>query len=237
GEQRYQLLVRVRNDETTPGFTRIAWVVEGEQQEVFNSSPFRIAGRSAVEFGVILNRPPRSALVKPYLSLNRGQFLAGLFIDASDIETQDAEPFEGVRDIAWDNSSERIIADDLDRSFVVIDSNGESHPDKVAGPGQVALDQGIRINVGNAPVDWNRIPTASAYGQYRHTFVSVMAGEGDKKAILSSTIPRAGVYDLEIHIPTATSSRQDNMKGVWNIEIVSDYGREPIAFDNRAAIG
>lgn len=236
GEQRYQLLVRVRNDEAVSGFTRVSWVVEGEDAEYYSSEPIRIEGRSAIEFGVVLSEPPASALITPYLSLNRGQFLADVFVDQAEIGRRDAEAFEGVRAIDWDNSSERIIMDDLDSSFVVIDDNGTSSPDRTEDGTGVPLDQGIRINQGNAPQNWNRISSSSAYGHYRHTFVSIMAGEGDKKAILTSEIARAGLYDLEIHIPAAAGFRQNNMKGNWNLSIITANGTESITFDNGDAI-
>jgi hypothetical protein len=235
GEQRYQLLVALRNDEPVSGFTRISWIIPGAEQDIYSSAPFRMEGRSAIEFGVVLSTPPASALITPYLSLNRGQFLAEAFTDTEALPQLDVEAFEGVRDIAWNPASERIIADDLDLSFYIIDDSGQSTPERVAAEGQVAMDQGIRINRGNAPDNWNRIPSPSAWGKYRHTFVSVMAGEGDKKAVLRSDIPRAGLWDLEIHVPAAAGFRLNNMRGIWNMTITTATGTETIAFDNRAA--
>ena len=240
GEQRYQLLVALRNDEPVAGFTRIAWIIQGGSGEgevnYFSSEPIRVDGRAAVEFGVVLTTPPASALVSPYLSVNRTQFTAGIF-NRDDIEQIDAEPFEGVRPLPWSDASERIVADDLDESFVVIDNNGTSSYDRTVAENDlnVPLDQGIRINQGDAPDDWNRIPSPTAYGKYRHTFVSVMAGDGDKKATLTSSIPRAGLWDLEVYIPAAAEFRTNNMKGIWNMTITSANGVEAVAFDNRAA--
>jgi hypothetical protein len=236
GEQRYQLLVSLRNDEPVAGFTRFSWIVEGAEQDLFSSAPVRIDGQSAVEFGIVLNTPPASALITPYLSQNRGQFLAEIFTANDNLPRRTVEAFEGVRSIPWNATSERIIADDLDMAFYVIDDNGQSTPDRVAPEGQITLDQGIRINVGNAPENFNRIPSPSAFGKYRHTFVSVMAGEGDKKAVLPSTIPRAGLWDLEIHVPAAAGFRLNNMRGIWNLTITTVNGTETIAFDNRGAI-
>jgi hypothetical protein len=235
GEQRYQLLVALRNDEPVAGFTRFSWITDNAE-DVTHSAPIRIEGRSAVEFGVVLSTPPVSALITPYLSLNRGQFLVEVFTGNDSLRRVNAEAFEGVRPIPWDPSSERIIIDDLDLSFYVIDGNGQSTPDRVAIEGGVPLDQGIRVNQGNAPNDWNRLPSAAAMGKYRHTYVSILAGEGDKKAVLPATIPRAGLWDLEIHIPAGASFRQDEMRGVWNLTIKTANGVEAIAFDNRGAI-
>ncbi len=238
GEQRYQLLVALRNDEPVVGFTRFTWVSEGTDGNLFTSSdPVRVDGRSAVEFGVVLSTPPLSALITPYLSQNRGQFLAEQFADNDNLRQVEIEAFEGLRPLPWDNSSERIIIDDLDDSFYVIDSTGQSSPDRVAADGQPAMDRGIRVNTGNTPDNWNRIPSTAAYGLYRHTYVSVMAGTGDKKAVLTTDIPSAGLWDLEIHIPAASNViRQDDMRGVWNLTITTNNGVETIAFDNRAAI-
>lgn len=236
GEQRYQLLVALRNDEPVAGFTRFAWMIQGEEQRFYNSIPVRVDGNSAIEFGVVLSQPPINALVKPYLALNRGQFVAGLFTDQQAIPRENAEPFDGVRDIPWNPTTERIISDDLDLNFYIIDDSGQSTPDRVAAAGEVTMDQGIRVNRNNAPDNWNRIPSTSSFGKYRHTFLSVLAGDGNKKAVFASDIPNAGLWDLEIHIPYADGQRQDNMRGIWNMEIITANGREKIAFDNRAAI-
>src|SRR5690606_28972146 len=97
----------------------------------------RVDGQSAVEFGIVLNTPPASALITPYLSQNRGQFLAALFSGTDNLPQRDVEAFEGVRAIAWNPTSERIIIDDLDPAFYVIDNNGRSTPDRVAAEGEV----------------------------------------------------------------------------------------------------
>ncbi len=239
GEQRYQLLVALRNDEPVAGFTRFTWSIpQDDNNEFFSSEPIRIDGRSTIEFGIVLTTPPAAALVTPYLSLNRVQFLAKAFDLGAIRQVPDAEPFEGVRPLPWSDASERIIADDLDLSFFVEDEFGKSTPERTATAADPwPLDQGIRINQGNTPDNWNRIPSPGAFGKYRHTYVSVMAGDGDKKATLTSTIPRAGLWDLEVHIPTTSTLRQDDMRGTWNMTLTSAAGVEKIAFDNRAAIG
>lgn len=238
GEQRYQLLVALRNDEPVSGFTRISWMIEedGDTQEFYSSAPIRIEGQSAIEYGIVLSVPPVNVLITPYLSLNRSQFLARLFNNGEASTVRNVEAFEGVRPIPWNDQSERIIADDLDLSFYVIDDNGQSTPDRVAAEGEALLDQGILAFQGNAPNNWTRVNSASSFGKYRHTFVTVMAGEGDKKAILTSDIPQSGLWDLEIHIPGAAAFRANNMKGIWSMDIITSSGRETIAFDNRAAI-
>ncbi len=237
GEQRYQLLVALRNDEPVAGFTRFTWsIAQNGNPEFFSSEPIRVDGRSTVEFGIVLTTPPAAALVTPYLSLNRVQFLAKAFDLDAIRRLPDAEPFEGVRPLPWSDASERIVADDLDLSFFVEDDFGRSTPDRTATEEDPwPLDQGIRTNRNNAPENWNRIQSAAAYGKYRHTFVSILASEDNKSATLTSEIPRAGLYDLEIYIPAAAGFRQDNMRGIWNMTVTSANGTETIAFDNRAA--
>jgi ABC-type transport system involved in multi-copper enzyme maturation permease subunit len=237
GEQRYQLLVALRNDEPVAGFTRFTWSIpQDDSNEFFSSEPIRIDGRSTVEFGIVLTTPPAAALVTPYLSLNRVQFLAEAF-DLDDVrQVPDAEPFEGVRPLPWSDASERIIADDLDLSFTVTDATGTSTPDRPSPEGGRPYDQGIQISEGQAPDDFMRITSPAAFGKYRHTFVSIIVAEGDKTATLTSEIPTPGLYDLEIYIPAAAGFRQDNMRGTWDVQIESANGLETIAFDNREAI-
>src|SRR5690606_13698142 len=117
---RYQLLVRIANPEPVVGFARVGWTMERGGERAFGE-PVRVAGRSAIEYGVVLAQPPAAVYVHPYLSLNRDDFLAGL-TDTAEIRSRAGEPFNGVREVGiGDVADERIVADDLDAGFTVVD--------------------------------------------------------------------------------------------------------------------
>ncbi len=135
GASRYQLLVRLGNEEPVVGFARLAWavpgrgtgnfvVLEGGQNAnaaaanasavVSRSDPSRFEGRSAREFGVVLTVPATNVRVLPYLSLNRDDFVAGV-LPASQPPMRNVEALEGWREIPFELGRDaRIVADDLD---------------------------------------------------------------------------------------------------------------------------
>lgn len=246
GDSRYQLLVRVRNGEPVAGFARVAWVAGGGDQAAAAgpagaaastqralSDPIRIAGRSAVEFGVVLAEPPVAAYVHPYLSLNRENFLVGR-LNTMQIPTRDVEAFDGVREVALEagRADDRIVADDLDEGFsIVTDAGGDALRLGGRDDSSAITDQGLPVAAGNAvPTQWSRRNVESAWGRYRHTLAYMGPGDGTTRAVLPVTIPAAGTWELEIHMPFLQYVLPQN-RGTWNLEIVSDYGREPLAYD------
>lgn len=256
GDSRYQLLVRVRNDERVTGFTRIAWVIGGRglnapsgndanngQQSVqavqavasgarATSDPIRIPGRSTIEFGVVLSEPPAAAYVHPYLSLNRENFLAGTF-NTGQIPNRNAEPLNGVRVLPFETPpDDRIIVDDLDDGFSIVADEGAG--DLRLGGRETATagtDRGLPVATGNTvPTRWSRRNVQSSWGHYRHTLAYMGPGDGTTRAILKASIPSAGVWELELYQPFLQYVAPEN-RGTWNLEIVSGNGRESVGYD------
>lgn len=255
GDPRYQLLVRLSNDEDVVGFARLSWVVPDDQgraailaqvsaaggpgagpiavsgatTRTASGEPIRIDGRSAVEIGAVLNQPVLRVNVEPYLSLNRDQFVAGE-LNTTSIPTRDREPFEGVRDIPFDFPDDgRIIADDLDESFEIVTDTGEEGL-RLAGRGTTTLldlDQGLPVGLGLSPRDWSRRTLQTAYGRYRHTLAYVGAGDGSARAVMPVTIPSPGRWELEVHVPPL----YPNFRQTWNLDIVTADGRESVRFN------
>ena len=237
GSTRYQMLLRIRNDEPVVGFARVLWTMTrgGERTR---SEPIRIPGNSAVEFGVVLTEPPAVVYVEPYLSLNRETFLASL-LDVNAVPTRDAEAFVGVR--ASEGGAvqdDRIYVDDLDEGFAVESDEQDGDRLRLAGRGAVAadtLDAGLPVGGNGPPREWSRQPMENSFGRYRHTMVYVGAGEGATRAVLTATLPSAGVWELELHFPfvgfLATEER-----GIYSLEVVSAEGREALSFDARAGV-
>jgi ABC-type transport system involved in multi-copper enzyme maturation permease subunit len=255
GESRYQLLVRVTNGEPVAGFTRVAWAMQAEGASTpdatsgdgagalvaapgarVRSDPIRMAGDSTVEFGVVLSEPPAAVYVEPYLALNRASFLAGL-ISTTQIPSRDTEPFDGVREIAFDaGGDDRIVADDLDDGFAILtDESGDDL--RLAGRDDdtTGMDRGLPVATGaGLPSRWSRRNSQTSWGRYRHTLAYRGAGDGSTRAVLPASIPSAGLWELEFHLPFIPYIPAA-ARGTWNLEIVSDDGREPVTFD--ASVG
>jgi hypothetical protein len=238
GNVRYQMLLRIRNDEPVVGFARVLWSIERGGPRA-RSEPIRIPANSAVEFGVVLSEPPATVYVEPYLSLNRETFLAGL-LDVSAIQTRNAAPFDGVRESdATPVFDDRIYADDLDDGFEVLEEGQVVDTFRLAGRGAAAadtLDAGLPVALGNgAPRQWSRRTMENSHGRYRHTMVYIGPGEGTRRAVLTTTLPSAGLWELELHIPFVGFLAVED-RGIWNLEIVSADGREAVSYDARVGV-
>ena len=64
----------------------------------------------------------------------------------------------------------------------------------------------------------------------------VRAGEGSKKAIFTAIIPKAGLWDLELYMPSKESAFMVRKWGTWNL-VIRDSNSDPhdTGFDSRAA--
>ena len=85
------------------------------------------------------------------------------------------------------------------------------------------MDQGLPVmNGGRLPGRWSRNANGAAWGKYRHTMALIKAGNGEKKAIFSTTIPQTGSYDLELHVPKGALS--DRLLGTWHLVVIDSNG-------------
>jgi ABC-type transport system involved in multi-copper enzyme maturation permease subunit len=256
GGSRYQLLVRLGNEEPAVGFARISWAVprsanaggpvvveSGQPLEVqanpliSRSDAIRFEGHSAAEFGVVLSVPAVNVRVQPYLSLNRDEFVAAT-LPPGEPPRRDEEPFEGVREVPLDfGRDKRIVADDLDEGFTILT---EAADDDLRLGGDSAdddqqLDQGLPVATSGFPTQWSRRAGPAAWGRYRHTFASVRGGEGATRAVMPAAIPAAGVYELEIHVPGFLFQVNAANRTRWSLAIVAGDVREAVDFDAGAA--
>jgi ABC-type transport system involved in multi-copper enzyme maturation permease subunit len=231
---RYQMLVRLSNPEPVTGFARVEWIMQKDGPRT-RSNPIRIPGRSTVEFATMLSAPPFAAFVHPYLSLNRDDFLAARF-NAADIPVREVEPLDGLRDLPFGGGyARRIIADDLDDGFAIVEGEKGAKPAPRAGKGAARaadFDQGLPVATGRAvPRSWSRRADENAWGRYRHTFAYTAPGEGTRRAIMPVRLPAAGVWALEIYVPYLSAGT----RGRWHFEVVSEGGREALTYDSSAA--
>ncbi len=242
GNPRYQMLFTIRNDEPAPGFFRIVYYVtgEGNRQEGVKSDPIHMEGRSAIQYGIIVSTPPAYAVLEPYLSLNRESVYLPLnTADVTKIENTDA--VEGLEDLIYSVPQEDFIeVDDLDPGFSVIEEKKSRGLRILARKkSNVSTDQGLPITNANAfrlPSTWSRATNIGSFGRYRHTLAVVGAGEGEKKAVFTAFINRAGKWDLSLFIPWKNNIFLNKKWGTYHLVVTDANGdRREISIDSKAA--
>ncbi|ANM30486.1 hypothetical protein ABI59_14265 [Acidobacteria bacterium Mor1] len=236
GSPRYQVLVRVQNDEPIAGLVKIDYRIgkEDDQDRPRQSSdPVRIDGLGAVEIGIVASEPIHSVRVDPYLSLNREPFQVNL-PSLDEEKLVDAEPVLGFRIVERDaDDSGIIVVDDLDEGFRVVDEQGTSLL-RVGGKRStdVELDQGLPVaQAGQTPSEWSRRVSRTSWGRYRHTTALIGKGSGNKFAVFEGDIPNAGPWELQIHLPSA---RNPKRRGAWSLVVEDSSGTRDVDFDAAA---
>jgi ABC-type transport system involved in multi-copper enzyme maturation permease subunit len=236
GTARYQLLVKVRNDEAVPGVFFLVYVIGSEgDTERMESDPTRVAGNSTVELGFIVSKPPESVYVDPYLSLNRRVFRVPMeSVDEEKVIRE--EPFDGVRELPWAPSEGQIVVDDLDEGFSFDEGDKGSGWRLGARGRQVQMDQGLPVQENGRARSWSRANSSNAWGKYRHTFVYVRSGEGRKHVAFTTNLPHPDTWELEIHLPHKQRFRRYDDWGTWSLEVIDASGSTtPVTFNASAA--
>jgi hypothetical protein len=232
GTARYQLLASIRNDEPVPGVIRLQYRIGSEaDREVLLSDPIRINGRGTTEWGVVVSKVPEGVFVEPYLSLNRDRFRIPMQQPDGDTIVQQ-EPFEGMRSLAWVLPRDQITVDDLDQGFSV-DNGDESSGLRIGARSsqEIELDQGLPTQAYGKPSVWSRAFSPTSWGKYRHTFVYIQAGTGNKHAAFSTDLDSPGTWQLELHLPHKQRFPRYESWGTWHLEIINPAGRHQADLD------
>ena len=258
GQPRYQISLRVYNDEPVPGLVRLTY---GEWQgDVIGwvedaTPPTWIADKSAVELGLVASSLPEQLLLSPYLSLNRNALTLPL-PEVDETPAMDVEPFSGARPSAWRPERQAgIVVDDLDEGFSVrfdeIESGvrlGSANP--LLDPG-AEVDQGLPVFATRSRPGWHRDEQDGANGKYRRTLARAPSGDGSVKAVFRAELPSTGRWRLEYHLPqirtfsvdiaiggsgsrASSEARLDTYQGSYDLHVVAAGHETKVDFDSGA---
>ena len=258
GQSRYQIRLHVRNDEPVPGLLRVEWSAPKKSKRGGKSAPIRIGARTSVEIGLVAETPPTEVRLEPYLSLNRQP----VRLDLPEIDSEslvEDEPFEGWRSSDWRPPPlQGIVVDDLDPGFSTDDAVAE----RIRNGDIREADEGLPAfgSPGRGP-GWSRQELNGTWGRYRHTLARAASSSGTSEAVtFSASLPRAGRWRLDYHLPTMKSRRRfGEMRvgvsvgseidvtvdssdfgmptpGPYDMHLVSEGARTAIKFDGSAAV-
>ncbi|MDE0421372.1 MAG: hypothetical protein OXK76_10885 [Gammaproteobacteria bacterium] len=256
GEPRYQVRVHVHNGEPTPGLVRVGAVSESESPIRSWTDPIPIGGRESVEAGLVVDTPPGTVWISPYLSLNRNDFRLAL-PDVDPKAAVDAEPLNGSRKSQWRPPPEPgIVVDDLDPGFTITYASPDDEEryglQESWWTGETDIDQGLPVYnpFTTPPRGWMRMEVPGTWGRYRHTAASAFPGDGGASARFTAQLPQGGRWRVDYHLPEIEPDRtpgrggfsvtiQTNIlsgaKGSYGMKIVTDGEEIPVEFDAEAA--
>lgn len=242
GRPRYQVLLHVRNSESTPGLIRLTYATPSGSGPWVNSDPIPIAGDSAVQIGEVLPQAPETLWIRMYLSRNRAEMNVPVgSVDADKVV--DAEAFVGTRPSDWRARDRGIVVDDLDDGFAVASAAGAARlGGGLAEVGNVETDAGLPVHGRTGPPGWRRQSLPTAWGRYRRTLARIAAGPGASRATFDAELPASGAWRLSYHVPDLAkvgmysemrSSRDD--QGTHSLEVASGEDVATVDFDAAAA--
>ena len=209
GKPRYQTTMHVRNDEPAPGLASLAyqWGTRKGNIRWDGTRPYRIAGKSSIEIGIVTSSPIHQIYFQPSLSLNRENI--PIQVNRPNARNQrDLPPFNGSRPSEWQPPlTSDIVIDDLDQGFSIESDRLIPVEKQYNGPGgsgrlKIDMDQGLPQHhaiFGN-PEIWSRAKDDRSWGKYRRTHALVKSGEGDQYATFEAKLPHAGEWRLSYYL-------------------------------------
>ena len=201
---RYQLSLHVCNAEPVPGLVRLrcSGVDRVKQNCPLGTAP--VQPNACVELGAVVDFPPVQAGLTTYLSRN-GNGIALRVPDIDAARIVDAEPLQGARDSAWRlPPSHDVLVDDLSPGFALDDD---------------AAPRGLRLL--QRQLTWSRQEVSGAWGRYVRTAVISQPGEGDRSATFAASLPTAGRWRLQYHLPGAEVAEHKGGVGMSVRQVVA----------------
>ena len=185
GEVVYQVIVRVKNGEPGRGFVEIQALGREDQA----SKAIAIEGGQEVEVSMVLFARPFRVMVEPFFAKNQRPIVGALNIPE--------KVFQG-----YPKSYVRVV-DDAENFFseIVVDNEdgGFSMPIRKV---QRYLRPGLKGD------NWKVRELPFAFGRYETNFRWKEPGDGAQPAVWTTTLPRAGDYDVAYYFVPSRFGRR-----------------------------
>ena len=229
GGSRHHVRLHVHNAGRAPGVARIRHAPATE-----HGAPFVVGAEQAVEVAFTAAARPTQLGLEPYFAHNRRSVAIAKHEGVRD---DSCDAFTGVRPSDWRPQPVGVVVDDLDDGF---DVQQHPSPQKQASPPEPSvaendMDHGLPRHGAFNAAGWTRQEIAASWGKYRHTAVRSAPGDDDVRVVFSATLPTAGAWLLDYHMPPLAVEQADTQGPyeLW-LEIAND--RHDLAFDGSAAV-
>ncbi len=223
GRTQYETSFAIRNASSVDGFVSV-WIPTEEEAEWSSSSPLRgitakIDSNVSKRLNLTSAHQPHSVYVNPMLSRNRGVMQLSL-PDGEIEEDRTALPRAEESASDWAPDDSRIVVDDLDPGFSVVQPDSNTQQQAGVGPASwfdtsvylPELENGLTWG-GDQSTDyfvppgglWGRIGDSGAYGEYRRTYAIQWDWSGKVEpylATFSAELPQESTWQLEFHMPS-----------------------------------
>lgn len=169
----YQLIVRIRNGEPGRGFVQISAMGRGDEAV----KGIEIEGGQEVEVGMVMWEQPFRVMVEPFFARNRRTLMSPVRVPD---QVMTGFPESYVKDVT--DSEETFIE-------IVVDNDDDGFEMPVRRERKYLRPE---LKGGN----WQERTVPMAFGRYETNYRYKKPGDGAQPAIWSTTIPKAGEYDV-----------------------------------------
>lgn len=212
GETEYQTTFVLHNAEAMPGYARVVWSTEDEDQRLYTwgwgnfnySDPILVAANASKRIAIQSANPPTGIWIEPFLSHNRGPIVVEVpEFNAETTQKSSALPF--ATDVEWSPpDTGAVIVDDLDPGFAIVSMKtdaGDAGRSVLRDTNlEEEMDNGLRVG-GSILGTWSRGYNARSFGRYRHTHAAIAKAGGLSAARFRAKLPHSGEWKLEIFLP------------------------------------
>jgi hypothetical protein len=232
---RYQLLLRLANEEETGGFAIATFHTREDEVE----RRLTLNGGETVEVALVVSDEPQRVVVDPILARNRERIEKDYDLPEEPVA---AEPLERVAVIAASEASPvaEVIVDDLDQGFSLTGEDGGGLLRWRSGGGEEGEAPEIPQYIQGVPDEWTNWTSDKAYGLYNQTMKVKAGGEGGFSARWAAELPRRGRYEVFVYIGVEGEDlrarpEDEKLGSDYRYRIESDDGDETVSFDAAAA--
>ena len=230
GTQVYEHSFHVQNGETTEGLITVEYEIpvrEGDIDRSISQStrPIQIERRSSVKIAIHSHVPVEFMAINPFFSLNRTP-LEVKRATGTEIPSVTRKPSAMVQPSNWAWRFEgKLCIDDLDPGFSIEPATiGEASRSTLrmimfnqTDPELMSYDLGLRVfdpNTSESATEWTRQRVDSSFGVFQRTLVRAEHDATPQVARFTATLPRAGEWELQYHLPDFEDVRGDRNFGL-----------------------